>query len=276
MATLLRLATPNVLVIFVQASVGLIETYLWQLGTDALAGVALVFPVLMLMQMMSAGHGRRHLVRDRRALGAGRRADAEALVLHALAIAVSFGLVFMLAVLPAAPGLRRLGWEWSVPRGGADLLQCGLLGAVLIWVFNSLSNVIRGTAHGRPGHRHLCRCRGVIPCRPSHLRLGAVAVARRRRCAVAVVCTMPWGASPSRPISGRGGVLSASPGLASAFAGAAPRYSAGGRGRRARHRADQSHIAIATVSSAGSGRRPSRATALARVSSTCWFPSSSG
>ena len=54
--TLLRLAGPNVLVMLVQASVGLIETYFigW-LGTDALAGVALVFPVVMLMQMMSAG-----------------------------------------------------------------------------------------------------------------------------------------------------------------------------------------------------------------------------
>jgi hypothetical protein len=55
-ATLLKLAAPNVLVMFVQASVGLIETYFvgW-LGTDALAGVALVFPLIMLMQMMSAG-----------------------------------------------------------------------------------------------------------------------------------------------------------------------------------------------------------------------------
>ncbi len=54
--TLLRLATPNVLVMIVQASVGLIETYfIGKLGTDALAGVALVFPVVMLMQMMSAG-----------------------------------------------------------------------------------------------------------------------------------------------------------------------------------------------------------------------------
>ena len=43
--TLLRLATPNVLVMVVQAAVGLIETYfIGQLGTDALAGVALVFP----------------------------------------------------------------------------------------------------------------------------------------------------------------------------------------------------------------------------------------
>src|ERR1700704_4772156 len=89
-ATLVRLAAPNMLVMVVQSSVGLIETY-WvgKLGTDALAGVALVFPVLMLMQMMSAGAmGGGISSSIARALGAGRRADANALVPHALAIAV--------------------------------------------------------------------------------------------------------------------------------------------------------------------------------------------
>ena len=54
--TLLRLAWPNIIVTVVQASIGLIETYfVAKLGTDALAGMALVFPVVMLIQMMSAG-----------------------------------------------------------------------------------------------------------------------------------------------------------------------------------------------------------------------------
>src|SRR6202158_2374855 len=99
--TLLKLAAPNVLVMFVQASVGLIETYfVGKLGTDALAGVALVFPVMMLMQMMSAGAmGGGISSAVARALGAGRRADADALALHALAIAVIFGLAFTLAAL---------------------------------------------------------------------------------------------------------------------------------------------------------------------------------
>src|SRR3954454_6413400 len=54
--TLIRLAWPNVIILFAQASTGLIETY-WvgRLGTDALAGMALVFPGMMLMQMISAG-----------------------------------------------------------------------------------------------------------------------------------------------------------------------------------------------------------------------------
>ena len=56
LSTLLRMAWPNILVMLAQASTGLIETW-WvsRLGTDALAGMALVFPGVMLMQMISGG-----------------------------------------------------------------------------------------------------------------------------------------------------------------------------------------------------------------------------
>ncbi len=149
-STLLRLATPNVLVMFVQASVGLIETYfVAKLGADALAGVALVFPVVMLMQMMSAGAmGGGISSAIARALGAGRRADADALVVHALAIAVGFGLLFMVTVLGGGR------WLYSAMGGSGASLTAALTystvvfsGAILIWVFNSLANVIRGTGN---------------------------------------------------------------------------------------------------------------------------------
>jgi len=148
--TLLRLAAPNVLVMFLQSAVGLVETYfVAKLGTDALAGVALVFPVLMLMQMMSAGAmGGGISSAIARALGAGRRADADALALHALAIAVSFGLVFMLAVLGGGR------WLYGVMGGQGASLSAALTysnvvfsGAILTWIFNSLANVIRGTGN---------------------------------------------------------------------------------------------------------------------------------
>src|SRR5215470_16480084 len=148
--TLLRLAAPNVLVMFVQASVGLIETYFigW-LGTDALAGVALVFPVLMLMQMMSAGAvGGGIASAIARALGAGRRAEADALVFHALAIAGGFGLLFMLVVLGGGR------WMYSTMGGTGASLSAALTysdvmfaGAILVWTFNSLASVIRGTGN---------------------------------------------------------------------------------------------------------------------------------
>src|SRR5438093_570961 len=148
--TLLRLATPNVLVMFAQAGVGLVETYfVARLGTDALAGVALVFPVLMLMQMMSAGAmGGGISSAVARALGARRQADADALALHALAIAVGFGLLFTLAVLGGGP------WLYSALGGRGASLAAALTysnvvfaGAILIWIFNSLANVIRGTGN---------------------------------------------------------------------------------------------------------------------------------
>ena len=149
-ATLVRLAAPNVVVMIVQASVGLIETYFigW-LGTDALAGVALVFPPLMLMQMMSAGAmGGGISSAVARALGGGRRTDADALAVHALAIAVAFGLFFMVGMLGGGR------WIYSAMGGTGASLAAALTyseivfaGAVLVWIFNSLANVIRGTGN---------------------------------------------------------------------------------------------------------------------------------
>ena len=44
--TILRLSLPNIAVMAIQAAIGLVETYfIAKLGTDALAGLALVFPV---------------------------------------------------------------------------------------------------------------------------------------------------------------------------------------------------------------------------------------
>src|SRR5260370_30664187 len=54
--TLLSLAWPVLVVLALQTFVGIAETWFVSfLGTDALAGVALVFPLFMLMTMMSNG-----------------------------------------------------------------------------------------------------------------------------------------------------------------------------------------------------------------------------
>jgi putative MATE family efflux protein len=148
--TLLRLAAPNVLVMVVQASVGLIETYfVSRLGTDALAGVALVFPVVMLMQMMSAGAmGGGISSAVARALGAGRRTDANALALHALGIAVNFGLFFMLAMLGGGRWLyAALGGKGASLAAALTYSNVIFSGVILLWIFNSLANVIRGTGN---------------------------------------------------------------------------------------------------------------------------------
>ena len=148
--TLLRLAAPNMLVMIVQAAVGLVETYfVGRLGTDALAGVALVFPLFMLMQMMSAGAmGGGISSAIARALGGGRRADADALALHALVIALAFGIAFTLALIGGGrPLYAAMGGSGASLQAALTYSNWVFAGAVLVWLFNSLASVIRGTGN---------------------------------------------------------------------------------------------------------------------------------
>ncbi|HTZ01488.1 MAG TPA: MATE family efflux transporter [Xanthobacteraceae bacterium] len=161
--TLIRLAAPNMLVMLAQSAVGLVETYfVGKLGTDALAGVALVFPLLMLMQMMSAGAvGGGISSAIARALGGGRRADADALVWHALVIALVFGLTFMAALLAGGGVLyAAMGGSGATLRAAQTYSTVVFAGAILVWLFNTLSNVIRGT--GNMIVPALVTCAGVI------------------------------------------------------------------------------------------------------------------
>jgi len=134
----------------VQASVGLIEAYfIGKLGTDALAGVALVFPALMLMQMMSAGAmGGGISSAIARALGAGRRIDADALVSHALVIAVIFGALFSLGMLAGGRWLyHMMGGHGASLTAALTYSKVIFSGAILVWIFNSLASVVRGTGN---------------------------------------------------------------------------------------------------------------------------------
>ena len=148
--TLLRMAAPNILVMVAQAAVGLIETYfVGKLGLDALAGMALVFPVVMFMQMTSAGAmGGGIASAIARALGAGRRADASALVSHAIVIALGFSLVFSLALLFGGRWLYgQMGGTGASLEAGVTYSHWVFAGAVLVWLFNSMAAVIRGTSN---------------------------------------------------------------------------------------------------------------------------------
>src|SRR5271170_848322 len=91
--TLLKLALPTMIVLLAQTAVNIAEAYyVGFLGTDALAGVALVFPVFMLMTMMSnGGLGSGVSSAVARAIGAGRKQDADALVFHAIVLGIIAG-----------------------------------------------------------------------------------------------------------------------------------------------------------------------------------------
>jgi putative MATE family efflux protein len=148
--TLLRLGAPNVLIMLAQAAVGLIETFfVGKLGTDALAGMALVFPAVMLMQTISAGaFGGAIASVIARALGGGRRAEADALVSHALAIAVALGFIFTGVALGGGRWLyMRMGGTHGALTAALTYSNLVFAGAVLVWIFNSLSAIIRGAGN---------------------------------------------------------------------------------------------------------------------------------
>jgi putative MATE family efflux protein len=148
--TMLRLALPTIVVLVVQTLVGVAETYFVSfLGTDALAGVALAFPVVMLMQMMSnGGIGGGVSSAVARALGANRFADAEALVWHAIVLACVFGIVFTAAAILGGPVLyRAMGGSGSTLTAALTYSGIVFSGAIPIWITALLSSALRGAGN---------------------------------------------------------------------------------------------------------------------------------
>jgi MATE family, multidrug efflux pump len=149
-ATLLWMAWPNMLVMVAQAATGLIETwFVAKLGTDALAGMALVFPGVMLMQMISAGAmGGGISSAIARALGGGRRDQADALVMHALIINIALGVMCSVIMLAfGRPIYRALGGEGAALEAALAYSNVVFAGNVLLWLLNGFASVIRGTGN---------------------------------------------------------------------------------------------------------------------------------
>ena len=146
--TLLRLALPNSIAMFGTALVAVAETsYIGRLGIEPLAGIALVFPFVMLTQMMSAGAmGGGVSSAISRALGAGNRDRAATLALHAAIIGVCAGLFFTAMMqLFGRQFFMLLGGRGGVLEQACDYSQVLFSGAVSIWMVNTLSSVLRGT-----------------------------------------------------------------------------------------------------------------------------------
>jgi hypothetical protein len=149
--TLLRLAAPNVLVMVAQASVGLIETYfVGKLGTDALAGMALVFPIVMLMQMTVGGAmGGGIASAIARALGARRRTDdADALVCTPSSSRWASACASRWRCCWAGAGSTGSWAAAARAGGGADVLQLGVRGRRAGMALQlAVGSIIRGTGN---------------------------------------------------------------------------------------------------------------------------------
>ena len=151
-ATLVKLALPTIGVMVAQTAVGVAETYyVGFLGTDALAGVALVFPIFMLMTTMSnGGLGSGVASAVARAVGAGRQQDADALLFHAVILAVIFGALFSGGALLGGPALyHALGGRDASLEAALKYSNILFSGSIAVWIVNLLVSALRGSGNVR-------------------------------------------------------------------------------------------------------------------------------
>jgi putative MATE family efflux protein len=147
---LVKMALPTIGVLIAQTAVGIAETYyVGFLGTDALAGVALVFPIFMLMTTMSnGGLGSGVASAIARAVGAGRHQDADALLFHAVVLAAICGALFSGGVLLGGPALyHALGGRGASLEAALRYSDILFSGAIAVWIVNLLAAALRGAGN---------------------------------------------------------------------------------------------------------------------------------
>ena len=150
--TLLRFALPNMAAMLATALAAIAETgFVGSMGVSSLAGMALVFPMVMLQQMLSAGAmGGGVSSAVSRALGAGDTARANALAVHAMWIGLAAGLLSTAAMLAFGPALYALlGGHGEALAQAVAYSNVAFLGAVGIWLLNTCASVIRGSGNMR-------------------------------------------------------------------------------------------------------------------------------
>jgi putative MATE family efflux protein len=144
---LLRLSLPNMGAMLATSLVAMAEmSYVGLLGTPALAGLTLVFPFVMLQQMMSGGAmGGGVSSAVARALGAADEARANALGIHAAIIGLVLGLAMALIIYLFGPFMfALLGGRVDAlaeATAYADVYAFAVLG---VWMTNILASIARG------------------------------------------------------------------------------------------------------------------------------------
>lgn len=143
-----RLAAPNVVAVAMMTAVTFADAwYVGQLGTAALASLALAFPFLTLMQMMAGGAiGGGVTSAVARAIGRGDFARAESTAWHAVLIAIMMSGIYMIILgLFARPIFSLLGGEDAALEGAVVYARIVFGGAAASWFVFVISAIHRGT-----------------------------------------------------------------------------------------------------------------------------------
>ncbi len=148
--TLMRLAAPAMLLMVFQTAVAIADTrFIGQLGTEPLAGLAIVFPLVMLMNMLSGGAmGGGITSAIARALGAGDAAAARSVVVHAFVIALAGGVLStVLMQLSGRAIFSFLGGKGGALEHALVYSNTVFAGSLLVWVSNMCGSILRGTGN---------------------------------------------------------------------------------------------------------------------------------
>jgi Na+-driven multidrug efflux pump len=148
--TLLRLAVPNATVMIVQILIGLVEVYfVSRTGVDGLAGVAPVFPLVSLVVAVAQGAiGGGIVTTVARTLGTGRIGDASEYAWYAVVLGVPLGLATTALMVALGPTLYGyMGISGNALAIAISYSSIIFAGATLIWLFNLLMAVVRGTGN---------------------------------------------------------------------------------------------------------------------------------
>lgn len=149
---ILAMAAPNAIAFLVQGTVSMTEVwFVGQLGTEALAAIALMFPALMLMQMLSNGAiGGALSSSVARALGRGRQDQAEALIWHGIVIALAAGALFWLTWwLGGTALLQQLDVSSAVIDAALVYGHILFAGSVALWLMGIVASIFRGMGEMR-------------------------------------------------------------------------------------------------------------------------------
>ena len=152
--TLLQRAAPNVVVnvVLIAVTATVDAHFIGQIGSSALAGISLVFPLIMLMQQMAnSSMGGAIASAIARAIGAGRHADASALVIHGMVIAVAMAVLFTSVLLIGGPAIYTLmGGIGDTLTSALEYSNAIFAGALAYWVLSTLTSVVRGAGQAEP------------------------------------------------------------------------------------------------------------------------------
>jgi len=148
--TILRLAVPNSTVMIVQILIGLLEVYfVSRTGVDALAGVSPVFPLVSLVVAIAQGAlGGGIVTTVARVLGAGRIGDASEFAWYAVVLGVPLGIATTVVMVALGPTLyAHMGISGNALEIAISYSSIIFAGATVIWLFNLLMAVVRGTGN---------------------------------------------------------------------------------------------------------------------------------